>query len=405
LSTDIHRILTSISIQLLLDSPFYAHLLSGLLKRVDERVDTLAVGLHGRDQLALYINPAFFRRLPSDVEREGVLQHELLHIALGHLFLAKAYPHRQLFNIAADLVVNQYIPDHKLPEGALRLEQFSGLKLEREREVGYYYYKLLKEHRQPGYPEDAQRLRAWLNGEGGAEEALDRHRLWQGVLRASKAEQDQLEANFAAVVSSISQKIGGYAFGQLPAALQAYLKAIMPEPPTVDWRRVLRLFAASSATTTVRNTIRRPSRRYGTVPGTKVQPRQKLLVAIDSSGSISERDLSLFFAEIQHLWRQRAEVRIVECDTAIKKVYDYRGQPPEQVSGRGGTRFDAPIQYANQNYRPDALVYFTDGMGPKPVVASRYPILWLITPNGISPANDRWYELPGQVVKMKSNDA
>lgn len=397
-----NRLLTDTSIQLLLQAPFYAHLLSGLIKQTDERIPTLAVGLHQNEQLALHVNPVFWKPLPAQL-RQGVLEHELLHIALGHLFAAESYPHRQIFNIAADLVVNQYIDRAKLPAGALQLEQFTNLSLETDRAVGYYYYSLLDLHRKGGDGADEELLRSWLLG--GAKEALDRHQLWHSVQRLSRAEQENLQQNVEAIVRAISHKVGNYGMGLLPSALQAYLKQLTATPPTVDWRRALRLFAASSEITTVRSTIRRPSRRYGTIPGSKVQPRQKILIAIDTSGSIGTAELNCFFSEVHHLWRQRVAIKIAECDAALQRVYNYRGQPPERVQGRGGTAFDPPIQYANQNYRPDALVYFTDGYGRPPSQLSRCPILWLISPSGIRPGHDTWYELPGQVVKMNKDYA
>ena len=396
------RLLTETSIELLLEAPFYAHLLSGLVKRVGDLVPTVAVGLHQEEQLVLHVNPEFWNQLPSSEQRQGVLQHELLHIVFGHLFLGDKYPHRQIFNIAADLVVNQYIDQARLPEGALRLGHFLDLQLEAEREVSYYYYALLQLHRLGDTGADAQLLKKWLNG--GAEEALALHQLWPGVQRLSRAQQDNLRQNVEGVVQAVCRKVGEYGIGLLPSALQTHLQRLTTRPQTLNWRRVLRLFAASSAVTTVHNTIRRPSRRYGTLPGSKVQPQQKILVAIDTSGSVADADLNRFFEEIYQLWRQRAEIKVVECDVSIRRVYDYRGLHPQQVEGRGGTSFDPPIQYANYNYRPDAIVYFTDGRGRPPRYDSRCPVLWLITPKGIGAKDYTWHELPGQVVKMPALD-
>jgi predicted metal-dependent peptidase len=87
-----------------------------------------------------------------------------------------------------------------------------------------------------------------------------------------------------------------------------------------------------------------------------------------------------------------------ECDTQIHNKYVYTGHPPEVVSGRGGTAFDAPIEYANDTYLPDAVVYFTDGYAPAPTVICRKPILWMVTSEGIE--EDAWDFLPGRKVKM-----
>jgi predicted metal-dependent peptidase len=166
----------------------------------------------------------------------------------------------------------------------------------------------------------------------------------------------------------------------------------------VNWRRILKLFANSSSRTKVRNTLRRPSKRYGTNPGIQVKKKQKVLIAIDTSGSIQMDELKEFFNEVYHIWKQGAQVKVVECDTIIHQTYNYRGKTPEKVSGGGGTAFEAPIKYANEEYRPDALVYFTDGYGSNPNIKSNCPILWLLSKNG----SDVSYisDFQGRKVKM-----
>ena len=170
--------------------------------------------------------------------------------------------------------------------------------------------------------------------------------------------------------------------------------------PSINWRRTLRLFAASSSRTRIRNTIKKPSKRYGTSPGIKIQRKQKIGVALDSSGSVNHEELQLFFSELYHIWKQGAEIMVVECDVDIQRIYPYRGKTPELVQGRGGTRFDAPIKWANEDYRPDALIYFTDGFAAKPEIRCRIPLLWMISPNGLAAEN--WDSLPGRKVKMQS---
>jgi len=83
----------------------------------------------------------------------------------------------------------------------------------------------------------------------------------------------------------------------LPSGLKELLDAILKDmAPKFNWRRILRLFAASSNSTYLKNTIRRPSKRYGTTPGIKVKRQQKLLLAIDTSGSVQKEEFLEFFA-------------------------------------------------------------------------------------------------------------
>lgn len=96
------------SIQLLLNEPFYGHYLLGLNKEVSSQCDTAAVVLDNANNIKLTVNPVFWQEL-SAIHKLGLLKHELLHLVFGHLTLVKDFSNFQLFNIAADITVNQHI--------------------------------------------------------------------------------------------------------------------------------------------------------------------------------------------------------------------------------------------------------------------------------------------------------
>mgnify|MGYP003687580575 FL=1 len=95
---------------MLLKEPFYAHFLSGIIREVTDKVPTAAVGFKS-GKIALYVNENFFlKELKSVNERVAVIKHETLHIIFKHLFRMKTKSYdNQLFNVAADIVVNQLI--------------------------------------------------------------------------------------------------------------------------------------------------------------------------------------------------------------------------------------------------------------------------------------------------------
>jgi predicted metal-dependent peptidase len=146
----------------------------------------------------------------------------------------------------------------------------------------------------------------------------------------------------------------------------------------------LRLFGASSRRTRVVHTIRRVSKRYGTRPGIKIKRFQKLLVAIDTSGSIDTDALELFFSEVRGMWRNGAEITVLECDAVVQRVYPYRGEMPNVVSGGGGTDFDPVFEYINTQRKIiyDGLIYLTDGWADTPTIRPACRVLWVITPDG-----------------------
>ncbi|MFK7808739.1 MAG: VWA-like domain-containing protein, partial [Saprospiraceae bacterium] len=391
---------------------------------ISEKTKTAAVALMNRQGIKLIVNASFWNSLNED-HRYGLIKHEMLHIVLKHLFTMRQFSNKALYNIAADIVVNQYIERKQLPDGGILLEQFVylepmyGIILESDKDVGYYYSLLdrtvLKGKEEMGFDEavqntdpgkskgEPQKNISELLSEPNAQ--MERHQYWEEFENLSEGERKIAEYQANRIIKQTADRVKHKYknFGNLPNGLAEKLAAILEGmTPRFNWRRLLRLFATTSNSSYLKNTIRRPSKRYGTVPGIKVKRRNRLLLAIDTSGSIRQKELLDFFAEIYFVWRQGAQIQIVECDTAIHKTYDYKGVPPDAVHGRGGTSFEAPITYGNEQYMPDALIYFTDGFATAPNIPARFPILWVISPNGLAEGEGVWNELPGKKLKMMS---
>ena len=68
-----------------------------------------------------------------------LLKHELLHVSFGHMIMKDRFENFKLFNIAADIEINQYIDSDYLPEGGLTLETFKELELPTKAGTKIYY--------------------------------------------------------------------------------------------------------------------------------------------------------------------------------------------------------------------------------------------------------------------------
>ncbi len=429
------------SIQLMLNEPFFGHFFTSILKDVSEKTDSIAVTISGKQMIKILVNPTYWEtvlkvsHLPSAKANQeatkklkyGAIKHQILHIVFKHTLRYSEFGNKQLFSIAADLAANQYIETDQLTDDAIRLEDFPEFELNKGQALDYYYRKLsdqldemqrlemgggqCEEEEDNGNESDEeeensndsplnesqQNLKDLLENE--TNEQLNQHKFWNEFEKLSSAEQKMIDTKINESIVNAVSRLKPTSYGKLPGGLLEYINLLIDSlKPNVNWRRVLRLFTASSSRTRIKNTIRRPSKRYGTTPGIKIQSKQKILVAIDTSGSVVEDELKEFFAELYHIWKQGAEIYVVECDTQIHNQYYYKGNPPEVISGRGGTDFNAPIGFANQEYMPDAIIYFTDGYAPEPQISSRKPILWMITSEGIN--EDTWAFLPGRKVKM-----
>ena len=139
---DISDQVSKASKTLILSEAFYGLFLIGLNKKYRMDLPTAGVSKQGIG-VQLSINPEFFMGLTID-QRIGLLKHELLHISFGHLIYRDSFEDKKLFNIAADIEINQYIDSIQLPEGGLTLDSFPELNLP-SRAGTKVYYDLLKQ--------------------------------------------------------------------------------------------------------------------------------------------------------------------------------------------------------------------------------------------------------------------
>ncbi len=427
-----------VGVEFILQEPYYAHFLASLNKQIDHSFATMAVGVNG-DTYVLYVNPKFWTEvLVSKELRLGLVKHEVLHLVFKHVTRLEKHHTPLLYNVAADLVVNQYITRSHLPQTGMFLDTFPELELEPFGSADYYYDKLKKVWDSKGWcnskcewppkdggsdgtgqdrsgsgqnsgvsgektekpTENAYNLLVHLN-DHWTEEML-RHKGWEILSRLNPVDKSIYDMQLDNLIRISVERTGQKNIGKLPLNLQRYLEQFMLRKiPQLNWRKAMRIFSESSRKTYIKNTLKKPSKRYGTVPGIKVKRKQKVLLAIDTSGSIGMEELTTFFSEIHHIWRTGAEIRIVECDAAIGNIYEYRGITPKAVRGGGGTSFDPPLIYANQAYLPDMMIYFTDGYGAVPQMQLRFPLLWVITKQGIEQSDEIFQKLPGRRVKLR----
>lgn len=395
---------------MLLKEPFYAHFLSGIIREVTDKVPTAAVGFKS-GKIALYVNENFFlKELRSMTERVAVIKHETLHIIFKHLFRMKTKDYEnRLFNIAADLVVNQLISPWKLPDSAVTLETFRELKLPPDKSVEWYYENLKKTaSKDKEYKKSLQEIFDKMDasscydlaGEEGSRKKRryhSDHRMWGENENFSM---EVVETEVDRMIIQARDRTPTKDHGTIPLGIQSLIKNIVKKRnPQINWKKALKIFSSSSRKTRVYLTMKRVSKRFGTHPGTKIKRFQKLAVAIDTSGSINMDDFNDFFGEIHSMWRFGAEIDVLECDAEIQKKYSYRGRIPEFIHGGGGTSFDPVFEHIKSNRfeRYDGCIYLTDGYAPEPTIKPPCKVFWCITKDGEIGPHLKF----GRVVKMK----
>ena len=389
------------SIGLLIEQPYFGTLLSDLLKVTDAtEARSLEIGFED-PVFVLRLNPEYWReKLPTPEAQMGALLHQLLHLFFGHLFLAADFPDRFAFDVAADMQANEYNHPQWLPVNAVRLGELADFPLEANQTVFHYYDRVQSLWTDGGrqYPLSYSKLQQWHEQR---EWLFESHNGWFLPKAIRRVDKELARLAARSLILQAAAAAGEKALGQLPLPLRLELEK-EPEPrPAIHWRKLLRQFGRSSRSTLLKETIHRPSKRYRTTPGIRVRRRQRLLLGVDTSGSVSREEQAAFFSEIDFLARTGAELTLVEFDSEVQHVSKYKGRRPAFLLGGGGTNFIPVLEYANRSGPWDGVILFTDGFAPTPRLDLRFPLLWAITSQGLPTATPMFRALPGRKLKLR----
>ena len=385
--------LSKISKELMLKEPYYGFFLIMLNKVWRKDLPTAGVSKQNINyQLA--INEEFWMGL-SDDHKMGLLKHELLHIAFGHLVSFSSFSNKKLANVAMDMEINQYIEDSWLPEGGIRIEDYEDLKLDKKAGCRYYYDQLLRLQ--------DEKDKNGTTGNTPMDNLLDNiasgdipdHSTWEEFDDMTDAEKKLIEKQVQKILQDAKEQTVKKR-GTVPGEIEGLIVIEEITKAKFDWRGYIRRFTGVSTKVFTKKIRRKENRRYEDNPGLKIKMRQHMLLAIDTSGSVSDTELAEFMNEIHHIYKAGVDITIVQCDTSIRSIEPYRGKNEINVLGRGGTEFDPVLDYYNANLKKyTSLVYFTDGecyTSLKP----KSKVLWVLSER--SSMNS---DLPGQVIKLE----
>ena len=227
----------------------------------------------------------------SESDRRGLILHENLHKAFQHTFLWKHLYEKnaKCANMACDYVINIIIKDIDassggfvtLPKGGLYDERFRGMDSQQ-------VFDILMEEGGEGGDGGEQ-------GEGG-DEGFDHHD-WENV-PTDKQEEIKKEIDQAIRQGALmAGKLGGKQSRVLGELLQ----------PKVDWREQLRDFVTSLADGKDVSTWQRVNRRWLQhdmyMPSTLSETMGRIVIGVDTSGSIGGAELNKFLSEVQEIGR------------------------------------------------------------------------------------------------------
>lgn len=368
-----NRIESAISM-LITFQPLYGVVFLSVNKREDYGCKTMAVGPINKVDLAMFYNPDFTATL-SKFELQAVLKHEALHLLLHHISRASKFSYNpRAFNIAADLAINSHIS--QLPEGCLMPSQYGW---EDNRSSDWYYRRVMEKQ------EDAEKNNEpcpFGSGDGG-DGTLDDHSKW------GDCDQDIIEEKIRKIAEDAIDAQNKKGWGDVSGDLSGQI--LEANRPKANWKKEVRYFISKLVQYGKRSTRLKDNRRtmedYPFLnPGKKKNYTSRILVAFDTSASVSDRKLKMFVDELSGM------IDCVLVDTIMfdTKVYDKpvpfdKRKASVKIVGRGGTCFNEPALIADE-LKYDGLIIMTDGDAPEPP-KPRARVLWCLTSDDASRHN------------------
>lgn len=379
------------------NSPFYGIFLTMINKYWDE-VEKIRI-IKKPLSYELSMNRLYFENITPENRRAHIM-HEVIHIALMHPLRLRDFEDKKVAHYAMDVVVNQYIDPYwwdNCPTRYLNLDRLalecSSLNLPtplRDESVKYYY-DILKE---------IEKLSdsSVLVDMDTSDFKIDTGDNWNDFATLSDVESKLLQKVTEGMLINARDGLGR-GRGSIPGELGSIFEMIdVEEPPKFNWRNFIRKFIGNNITTDVKSSRFKENFRFPDTPGRKIKQNAKILVAIDTSESVSKDELMDFFLELKHIDNTGIAVDVIQCDTKmydVKPIKEYTEDNLIILSGRGGTDFNPPVDYYNSKIKEyQALIYFTDGECSPPD-KSPPNILWVFS--SISPINTL---LPGTVIQI-----
>ena len=391
---EMQRIVTDAVAKIILDARF--QFLSPIIASLQLRLNTGVTQIAATDGVSLFIEPMFFDYPPE--QQISILVHESLHVFLLHTIRGKdRIP--EVWNIAGDYVVNDNVVNTfnlPLQHGGLFNPEFLYWSAE---QVYAYLMSTLP-------PDQRKQLEKGQEPPGQSDEGLGEG--GPGGVPGGSASQgkpnkperggkvpifkpDDVMPTPAGEEGTVIDRVrrgftGGY--GSIPDEWRKYLSGILQ--PTVPWEDVLREFMLEK----VKEDYKFGPYRRGHISREVYLPtlnteEAHIVVAIDTSGSISEAQLEMFLTETNSIASNGHISGIVVL--ATDRPYWQFEFPPmpsmQEIMSHlqtGGTAFGPTFEGIDAKFPGviNGIVYFTDGepneidgWGTEP----GYPVLWALT--------------------------
>ncbi len=229
-------------------------------------------------------------------------------------------------------------------------------------------------------------------------ESMDSHSMW-GAVKGDEMTAEMIK-DIVRKANETCKQMGKW--GDVPGAImQAIDECYESKKQIVPWEVVLKDFLASSSENVLDYTMKRKSKRYDTRPGTKKDDVLSVAIGIDTSGSIDNEVLEMFFSELHWMDKTGTKMRVFEWDTQVNKEYDF-SEFDGTITGRGGTDPTDFLKKATEQ-KYDCIIVFTDLEFAPIKDEYNVPMLWVVFNNWYY-ANESLYDNVPSGIIMKVNE-
>jgi len=354
--------------------PYLGRLMQIMTTKVTDRFPIAGVRFDKKTRkFEMLINMEFFGTL-TDLEREAVLIHEVLHILHKHTayMIPESPKDKNRMNIAMDLVINQLITD--LPKDCMFIENFKDKKGKPFPPNGIHeqYYDLLeddaktkvdKEHPVEGEDTGEGDGKKWAKVGDLLKEhgSMDAHEWSDGDV----GEQEQLAATKDLLKRSLD-KLDGSSFDEHAKTARDAIEEIDRKLKSLDCKRILLNTLRKSSPNRIRTkSWHRPNKHYGNyAKGTRNGKYPSLYFLIDTSGSISMKEANEFLGVVnQFMTSGVTKSKVGLFHTDLYKVFSNvkrNFKLSEDSIQIGGTCLTTSMQKVIDE-QPDLVVILTDG--------------------------------------------
>ena len=364
-------------IRLMLDHPYLASAITRFPMR--ECIDASTCPIMATDGYHILYNPAGLEKYDGACQR-FILAHEVMHCLLGHIDRRKGRNPR-LWNIAIDYATNLMLTEFglEMPGDGLHDPRFKGETAEEiyedlmrtnEQEDNAQPQRSFDCHLPPGSIAEGFRALGEMDCESPS--TLERKRIRKVMTIDFREQVSRLHGTLPC---NLDQEINQADGGRLP--WETLLARLFSGLRRDDYR----LFPPS----------KKHIWRGLYLPSLGRPGPSHIIVAVDTSGSMSEKILGKVLGEIDKLRSfSQCRLTLIQCDAKIHSVDEYDEYTQSdfrryKFHGRGGTAFEPVFNWLNEQssdpgFRPDVLFYMTDGYGSFPKKPPTLPVAWILTP-------------------------